>query len=288
MLQICASIPIPTFNSLYADALSAMTIPPGNITIPLLPAIPNPIYPGFNCTNLEIVQIVAQLQSFQLLTTLLSFLQPLVEFLDISLDSILPKIPGTNLTLLDLLALDPTKIYDTLSVIPLSILASFPGVPNPLTYSITAPSIDIITAIQGVINGYVNTVTNTVVSLINDVVNILDIGGLPTIPVVPSLESLQAIIIPPTLPIVDVTKLLNQFSLNDLLALIPIPGFPAFPLLPIPLVVSVDIPEINMMLGLNLFYTNLTMFPMTIIFNFIENVLSEFIGFSFPTVCISI
>lgn len=289
MVQICATISIPDFNSLYNSALPSMTFPPGNITIPALPVIPDPIFPGIGCTNLEINMIIQQLQQYQLLITFKAFLQPLVDFIGISLDSILPKIPETDLTLIDLLALDANKIYAALAALPLSVLQTLPGVPNPISYAFNAPSFSITIAIQGVIAGYMNTLISVVTSLINRALSILGghIPGLPTIPDVPSLSDLQALIIPPSLTIPEVTTLLNQFSLNALLALIPIPGFPAFPALPIPLVVSFNSPELNMMMGLSLLYTNLVMYPMTLIFNYIEQTLGHFIGFAFPKVCIT-
>jgi len=287
-VELCAGIPLPDFNSLYALAASAMTFPPGNISIPPLPGIPDPIYPGFNSINMEILQIVQQLQSFQLLTTFLSFLQPLVAFLGISLDSILPKIPGTNLTLLDLLALDPSVIYNAIKGLPS--LIGIPGIPYPLYYSFDAPAIQIANAVQGIINGYMNTLIGVVTNLIGQVVSILSIGGLPTIPTVPSITDLQALIIPLALTIPEVRALLNRYSLNELLALaLPLlGGFPVLPALPDPLIPSVNIPETNLMVGLGILYANLVMYPMTIIFDFIQNTLGHFISFSFPTVCVSI
>lgn len=288
MLQICAASSIPNFNSLYHSALSAMTFPPGILNIPLLPALPNPIFPGFSSINMDVVAIIQQLQSYQLLVTFKAFLQPLVLFLGISLASILPKIPHTNLTLLNLLALTPTVIYNILANLPISILTTIPGVPNPLFYTVNIPAVQIVIAIQGIINGYLNALIAVVVSLINQVVGILHIGGLPTIPTVPTMAQLQAMIILPGLPLVKVEELLQKYSLNALLALAVIPGFPSLPALPNPLIPSINSVETTLMIGLGLLYTNYVMYPMTIIFNFIESILSHHLSFTFPKICITI
>lgn len=287
MLHICATTSIPGFSSLYNSAISAMRFPPTTITIPSLPVLPNPIFPGLNSINMEIVTMIQRLQSYQLLTTFKAFLQPLVVFLGISLESILPKIPHTNLTLLDLLVLTPAVI-SILANLPTSILTTIPGVPSPLFYTVNAPAIQLVIAIQGIINGYLNTLIGTVVGLINQVVGILHIGGLPTIPTVPTMAHLQAMIILPGLPLAKIKALLGQYSLAALLALAVISGFPSLPALPHPLIPSINCPEINLMVGLELLYTNYVMYPMTIIFNFIESILSHYLNFTFLKVCITI
>lgn len=291
MLQICSTTPIPDFNSLYESALSAITVPPGSISIPILPAIPNPIYVNLNCINMEIVAIIQQFQTSQLLTTFMAFIAPLVKYLGLDLLSILPKIPYTNLTLIDLIALEPTLIYNTLAKLPSSILKLIPGVPVPLYYAFNCPAIQITNAIQGIINGYMNTLIGTVTNLINQVINALDIPdlpGLPTIPTLPSITELQALIIPPGLPIKKITALLEKYSLNALLALAVFPGFPVLPALPIPLILSINIPETNLIIGLGILYASYVTYPMTLIYNYIENTLGEFLSFTFPKICISI
>lgn len=296
MTQICAKIPIPTFNSIYAAALPSMVFPPGNIKVPSLPGIPSSVFPGLQSTNLEILQIVEQLQTYQFLLTFEALLLPLTKFLGIPLDSILPKIPGTALSLIDLLALTPAKIYSTITVmlkqtgylgIPAKAgLPSLLGVPNPLSYSIAIPAFNAITAVKGLINGYMSLLITTIINLINQVVSKLQLPGLPTIPSIPSLAGLQSTIIPTNLPIPQVTAVLSGYSLNTLLAKAPIPGFPSLPALPSPLVPSLNSPEFNFFEGLGLLYTHLISYPLTIIVNFVQKILG-FLGFTFPTICVS-
>jgi hypothetical protein len=285
-MRLCATIPIPDFNTLYNAALPAFKIP---FTVPTLPSLPNPIYGNLKIPNVELLQIIQELQSYQFMTTFMSFLTPLTSFLGLSLDAILPKIPGTDLTLLDLMALIPNKISTAIQ----QALAHFgpgifPALPVPLYYAVNIPSIQVTTAVKMAIKGYMNTLILLVESLINKVIGKLHLPGLPTIPVVPTMDVIMGMILGsiPTFP-TSITALLNKYSLNALLARVVIPGFPAFPALPEPLIPKLNMPEINLMEGINILYTNLLALPMTIMMDFCMRVLTM-IGFSFPTICITI
>lgn len=170
----------------------------------------------------------------------------------------------------------------------MSILVTLPGVPNPLSYAVDVPAINIANAVQGVINGYINSVVGVVSNLISQVTNALHIPGLPTLPTVPSINSLIAMVIPPGLPTLDVVALLSKYSLNALMALIVVPGFPPLPVLPDPLTPELAFPEYDFTVAISLYYANLVMYPMQLILDFILNTLGHYLGFTFPTVCISI
>jgi hypothetical protein len=282
-MHICADTAIPTFLALYALA----TPFPTSISVPVLPALPNPIFPGFGSTNLTIVQILSQFQLNQLLVTLKAFLDPVVNFLGIAIGSILPNIPGTNFNLLDLLAGTPNAIYNALAALPRSVLLSLPGVLNPIFYGIGAGAIELALAVQGVITGYVVSVITIVVNLFNQAAHALSIGGL-SIPTIPSISSLLHMIIPSGTSVPNVITFLQRFSLNELLALVSVPGFPTFPALPDPLIPSMNFPEFNLATGLNLLYISLATFCMTTILQYIQNTLGHFISFAFPKICIDI
>ena len=80
MITLCATSPLPTFKSLYDAVTEHLTFPPVSIVIPTLPTLKLPIYEGFSNTNMEIVQLIQGLQDFQLQTTLMALIQPLVSF----------------------------------------------------------------------------------------------------------------------------------------------------------------------------------------------------------------
>jgi hypothetical protein len=284
-LTVCATSFIPTFSSLYSQFIPAFNFPPKSITIPPLPALPSPIFPGIDSINLEVVQLVQQLQSFQLLTVLDVLLAPLLAITGQSLSSVLPKIPGTNITLTDLLALNPAPIYAALAALTPSQLSAIPGVPNPLSYTINSPSMQIVNAIQSIMSGYTTMVLDIITSIVNDVTSILHVPGMPVPPTIPSMADIQAAIIPPGLTPAQVKALLSSVSLNDLLARFAIPSpFPPMPLLPDPLTPSFNAPEIDLMAGLNQLYLNMSTYVMKLISDFIQSLL----GFAEKLVCITI
>jgi hypothetical protein len=313
-MHICATTPIPDFNSLYNAALPAMTapLPLAPITIPPLPSLPSPIYPGFTQPNIEILQIVLELQNYQFLTTFSAFITPLVNFLGLNLSAILPKIPGTNLSLLDLLALTPNVVVPQFTAAWKLDPTIFMAIPNSIYYAMNSPGLTDLKIARAAVQSYFTLLIDFVVNLINQAIGKINqsLPALPTIPTIPTMVDLQLLAVPfipglppstpgipglppvpsvPGLPVVSVGTILaylNKFSLNNLLSLIAIPGFPAIPSLPTPLVPNFTSPEYNFYVGLEVAFNELVAYPMSIIMNFINSVLSHFIGFSFPTICL--
>ncbi|AJG19080.1 hypothetical protein [Cupriavidus basilensis] len=288
-MHLCASTPIPDFNSLYNGALSAMTFPPGSISIPALPTLPNPIYPDISNINGEIVQLVQELQSYQMLTTFTAFLTPLTSFLGLSLSSILPPIPGTALTLIDLLAMNPAPIYSGISAALAAHGPSiFPYLKTPIFGSLSVPSIELVTTVKMVVKGYMNNLLDTVFGLINQVTGNLHLPAMPALPTLPTLARIEAMVIAAFPGFGSLTALINSgnASLNALLGAVVVPGFPALPALPVPLIPNYSSYEHEFNEGLNVLYSSLVAYPMTLIMSFVTGTLSM-LGFSFPTVCIT-
>ena len=299
-MKICAKVPIPDFNTLYNAALPAFKIP---FKVPLLPSLPSPIYANIKIPQYELLQIIQELQSYQFMTTFMAILTPIKKFLGLSLSAILPKIPGTDLTLIDLLALTPTKIYKAIKTALLKFGPTiFPVVPIPIYYAVDVPAFQIITTIKAAIKGYMNTLITFIADLIGEVIkklNIPHMPGLPALPVIPTMAVIMQMIlkqlpqipglpqVPPILTVPSLTTMLNKFSLNALLARVVIPGFPAFPALLDPLIPNLKMPELTLMEGINMLYAHLLSIPMTIIMNFCIKTLSM-LGFKFPTICITI
>ncbi|EON13161.1 hypothetical protein [Pandoraea sp. SD6-2] len=290
-MRICATTPIPDFNGLYEAARASMTFPPQGITVPALPSLRNPIYPGLSRTNDEIVQLVQELQSYQMLTTFSSFLNPLTSFLGLSPASILPKIPGTALNLIDLLAMSPGAIYDGVAA-ALAEYGSgiFPFVKTPIFQGLSIPSIEIVTTVKMAIKGYMNTLLGTVSGLIDQVTGKLKLPGMPALPTLPSFEAISAQIMGAFPGFPDLSALIRSgsVSLNALLASVGalVPAFPALPALPEPLIPNLSSFEHEFNEGLNVLYSSLVAYPMTLIMNFVTSTLSM-LGFSFPAMCIT-
>jgi len=145
-----------------------------------------------------------------------------------------------------------------------------------------------------ILKDYMNIVTGSIVGLIGIATSILQISSFGGIPSFPSMTEIMGQIAElvkwpnfninlPTFPTPD---FLNGFSLNDLFGGLSFPGFPSISL-PSPLIPNYSNIELEFMEGLNIMFQTLIMTPMNLIINFLNGPLSV-IGFSFPTLCVSL
>lgn len=287
MLTLCASSPLPTFQSLYDSVVSSLTFPPIAITIPSLPSLKVPIYAGFSNTNLEIVQLIQELQSFQLQTTLMALIQPLVDFLGGAVEDFLPKIPHTDLTLIDLLACNPSHIYDVIAAaIAEHGLGIFPFVPNPMFGSFLIPAIEAVNVVKMIVRGYYIAVLNVITSLISSVTDILVVAGLPTIPTIPTLSDITDALLAAFPQFNSLSELIQSgISVDAIFGTLSFSGF--LPLvIPSPLIPNFSSFEMEFQEGLSILYGDFLTAPLAIIVDFVQDTLGA-LGFDFPTLCIS-
>lgn len=291
-MQICVDSPIPTIDSILRATLPKIPYPPSPLHLPasppVLPCIPNPTFKGRQLPTLEMVTMAFELQAFQLQTTLLNMIKPILSFLGMGIDSFLPKIPGIGLTLLDLIAGTPDKIVAAFKA---AIERGFqwPGLPTPFFPSISIPSFQIIQTMQHVIGNYMQALATAVVGLIEKVTSKLKIPMI-SFPKMPTPEEILAMVLG-GLPSLD--ALLNKFRKNiaglfALLSSITFPGFPPMPMLPVPLIPNFHLPDIELKMGLIALMNSLAQGLMKPIMDFILNTLSKYLGFSFPKICITI
>lgn len=287
MITLCATSPLPTFKSLYDAVTEHLTFPPVSIVIPTLPTLKMPIYEGFSNTNMEIVQLIQGLQDFQLQTTLMALIQPLVSFVGGALEDFLPKIPHTNLTLVDLLAANPSVIYqEIMAAIAIYGVNIFPFVPNPMFSNLSLPSIEIVNIVKMVVRGYYVALLNTITSLISQVTDILQISNLGAIPTIPTLSEMLSTLLLAFPEFANINQLIQSgLSIDVLFAALSFNGFPPL-VLPVPLIPSFSSYEIEFQEALSIIYGDFLTIPLAIIVDFVQNALSM-LGFSFPTLCIS-
>jgi len=287
MINLCAPSPLPTFQSLYDPVVSHLTFPPIAITIPTLPSLKEPIYSGFSNTNLEIVQLVQELQNFQLQTTLMALIQPLVSFLGGALEDFLPKIPHTDLTLIDLLACNPNQIYDAIEVaIDEHGLSAFPFVPNPMFGSFSAPAIEAVNVVKMIVRGYYVAILNVITTLISSVTDILEVAGLPTIPTIPTLSDITDALLAAFPQFNSLSELIQSgISVDDIFGALSFGGFPPL-VIPSPLIPNFSSFEMEFQEGLSILYGDFLTVPLAIIVDFVQDTLGA-LGFDFTTLCIS-
>lgn len=264
-MQICAISPLPTFESLWSS-ISDVDM---DFTIPSLPGIRTPIYDGYSNLKIELSQIIQELQQMQTLTTLSACLEPLASFLGGAIDDFMPKIPGTNISFTQILGGDPAALY---AAIKQAILngVHFPFVPTPMFQKLSIPEIEVAETVKAVMKGYMQSAISVITDLISQVVDQLELPGLPSLPVIPTdLASLKQYVL-------DTSGLP---SLTDALAAGRFPVAQLF--------ARISNPEIEIQNQLSIYMNNLLMLPLQIIVDFINDTLSM-LGATFPLICITL
>ena len=323
MITICADSPIPSFDSIFNKIdfsfppnfdFNLPAFPPStSLNLPALPSLPSPIYPDISHLSLELCQIAQEIQSFQLLSTLTNMINPLLSFAG----GLMPTIPLIGLSLTDLISCNPTALYDSIRKailqfqfpdidftlpdftlptfsLPNISMPSFPTLPIPMFGSLSIPSVELVNTVKLILKDYMNVVTGVITGLINKATSILQIASFPGIPAFPSMTEIMGQISElvkwpgfdinlPTFPSLD---FLTGFSLNDLFGGLSFPSFPSISL-PDPLIPNYSNFELEFMEGLNIMFQTLITTPMNLIINFLNGPLS-IIGFSFPTLCVSL
>lgn len=288
---------------------------PGVPNIPpfIVPTLPTPIFDKFSNLNLEVMQFVQGLQDFQLQTTLSLMIKPLADFLGGAIDSFLPTIPNTSINLVDLLAGNMEKIKREIAEALANIgPMAFPMLPVPLFNSFSIPNIEAISTLKLILKGYYKDVMMIIPGMIDSVVGILQLPGLPALPTLPTLPDVKAMLLdkalalpnipkPPTVPgmpplppipatptMKDIPLLLKLkgIEIPDLFSMLSFPGFPTLSL-PKPLIPTMSNFELELNESLSILFADFLTVPLKKIMDFLEGTLGM-LGFSFPTICITI
>lgn len=288
--QLCASDPLPSFSSIYDSVKSRMTFPPAGFVFPQLPTIPDPLFPKIRMPNMETMIIAAELQAFQLMNTILGIVKPIIDYLGLAISALIPKIPGLDINLLDLLTMNASSLYTMVkNMLPDVVL---PFVPYPIYFSLSIPDMEIKNKVTMLIKGYMTSLITTVTEIVGKVVkyikDVIKIGipSLPELPKIPTIQELKTMMLAQFPDMPDFKSMLTKYSLEDIFR-IAIPGFPPF-VFPKPLVPNFSSKEIDFTELLNILYNELLLTPLKMIVDFCKNVLSRFIGFAFPTFCITL
>lgn len=200
-MQICLSSPLPTFDAIMASFRPLMTWPPKFPELPkfprlMLPSLPWPLFPGLKVPNFELMLLAIELQAFQLQTTIMGIIKPMLSKLGIALSSFLPKIPGLpNLNLLDLISGNAEKL---IAAVKAAILNGFrlPGWPFPLYITLKIPDFEVIQTLQLIISNYMQMVANLIPGLVKKITDLFKkvIPGMPAIPKLPTMDEVIAMI----------------------------------------------------------------------------------------------
>jgi hypothetical protein len=286
-LTLCAAA-IPSFSALLAGAASRLSFPPAlGLQMPTLPTLPNPLYPNYLHPNLQITIVVEELQTYQILTTMMAIIQPLASFLGATLSSILPTIVGTGLTLVDLLANQAANLYAAVSAaIQAGEGALFSLVPNPIFPSYLHPEMALVVTVRLVIKQYMFALIGLMQSLISSATSIMKVANMVALPAIPTLSQLTgALFAVAGAGIATIDELLHAeaASLQSLVASLSFPGL-VLPVLPIPLVPNFHAPDIEFTETLNIIYAQFATTVLQIIYNFVNSLPLTFV---YPVICIT-
>lgn len=280
MTTICTNTPFPKFQDLIAGV--TFTWPPTIPTLPPMPSIPSPMLPGISMPSLEIVNIIQQLQVYQLLATVGILFDKILGKLGLALDAVIPAIPEINIKLPDLLALDAQPIIDAIKA-KLALNITF-GFPSPLLPGMSIPSLEAVQISKYLTIEYIPALLDILVGKISDVLDLLRISGSLSIPTVPTLAELKAMLLASLPDFPDLNAAYASLGLNGLFAGLSIPGFPAMPAFPDPLIPTMSSFSIDINEALAIYLANLTTVPIDMIVGFVLSKLSM-LGFSFPPIC---
>lgn len=290
MVSLCTGSPLPTFNSLYTGFVGNLTFPPMAFTFPVMPTLPSPMFPSISVPNLEAVKTVVELQSMQMLNTLMAMIQPMVTFLGGSLSALLPKIPGLNLNLIDLLSVNPQALFDAVkaSIAALPPTYNCPFAPLPLYTALSIPDMSIVQIAANYVKSYSMLLVGFIEGLVSQVTSALHIGAMPTLPTMPTFNSIKSLILAKVPGATSLYQVLQSGISIPAMFNITIPGFPALPALPTPLVPSVNIPEFDFQESMGVLMNHLSTYSLSLVMNFINSTLASYISFTFPTFCITL
>ena len=199
-MQICLNSPLPSFDSIMASFRPLMTWPPKFPELPkfprlMFPSLPWPLLPGLRVPNFELMVLAIELQAFQLQTTILMIIKPILSKLGMAIDAFLPKIPGLpELNLLDLVSGNFERVV---AAVKAALLRGFrlPGWPFPLYVSMRIPDFEVIQTLQAIVTRYMGMVATLIPDLINKVVKKFKLKpGLPAIPKLPTMDEVIAMV----------------------------------------------------------------------------------------------
>lgn len=284
-ITLCCDVPVPTFSALYQSLMDSLPDEIPELEIPSLPGLRNPIYDGFSHLGLELSQLVQELQQYQLSLTIFNVFKPLADFLGGALEDLLPKIPGTDLTLLDIIAMDTDRIYSAIQA-AIDEGFKFPMLPDPIFPDLSIPALDTVATVKAVLRDYPADLLKKIKQLIDLVTGTLSISAVLEIPPLPTREDIiQAalLVFPDAENLVDLLS--DDFGVQELFAAFTVPGFPPL-VLPNPLVIGFSSFSAELEEAMSIFQADALGALLQPIVDFCEDTLGA-LGFEFPKICIT-
>lgn len=269
MTEICVTNIIPTYNSI-APLFDSFYQFGDSLVLPFQITLPDPMWPDITSPAQYIQATITEMINSQMSGMFLALFDPILGFLSLNLEDILPDIPGFpgfNLINLidgeidDLIALVQVPSFD-FSLIEL--------LPDPIYPGLTIPSWDALVAVQTAINQYYQIITEVITDLVNQIADILELATL-SIPTFPTLD--------------EIMDLLPPFPTLEDLFDITIPGFSFVLAMPVPLVPGFNAPSFDFLSGLRNLFAGLSSEVESLIVDFVDSLP---LSFDYPLFCIEV
>ncbi len=270
MTTICSPNLVPTYNELHA-LLSPFYTAEGTVILPIQQTLLSPVWGTINSPKQQLEATISEMMQSQGSGMYDELLTVLTDFIGISIESILPDIPGfPGFNFINILDGDLQDMID---------LVKLPGfdfslvtlLPNPIYPTLNVPDWQNLITTQTAINEYYQILPNTIFDLISIVTDILEVAGMPALPTFPTLAEIIALL--PSSPTLD-----DLFSFS-------IPGFVFQLAMPIPLIPTVNIPDYDLSQGLRNLYVGLATETVQLIIDFVGTLP---LTFNFPIFCLEI
>ena len=309
MAQFCISFPPPSYQELF-DQIKHLK-PDFSKLKNLIPVIglPIPIYIDFSHYSNELSQLVQYWRSMLSVQTLLAMIKPMVSLLGLALDSLLPKIPFLNISILDLIAMDANTVKQMIATALkehgqafLSAISAF--LPLPIYFGLSIPSFEINAIFKAIYSQAVNSLIEIVTNLIGQVLDKLKLSAILNLPKLPTLKELQNMIMQilkaktqaiageliqdfkdEYAAIVHAVQVLKM-DINAIFALIQFPGLPIIKF-PSPFFPDFSCLAVELREAMQIFMQSVMTFVIDKIVSFVKSVLSM-LGIQFPTICIDL
>lgn len=196
IVQLCISFPPPSYKELFEQCKDFKLQLPTLSELGSLIGLPVPIYATISQYSNELSQVIQYLQAQCTMANLIAMGKKLASVVGGELEKLLPKIPFLNISILALFSMDANafreiikEAYKTKKEELLNALKAF--LPLPIYFDLSIPDFEINTIIKSVYTYCISMLIETVVSLIQPVLDILEIAGSLTLPKIPTLAEIQ-------------------------------------------------------------------------------------------------
>lgn len=276
MTQICISIPPPSYSEIV-EKLNGY-IPKNIDEFASLIGLPVPIFETISQYSLEISQIVQYFSSMNMFNLLMQMIEPMASLLGLAIESLLPKIPILNISIIELMKLSPNELkailiekYKEIGDELFEAFSEF--LPFPIYFSLSIPDFEINVLIKAIYNMGLTMLISIASSLINDVLSFLKILTSFELPVIPTLSEVKeavkmiaiAKLVEAGAPIIELANEVEAFiyvaetlkmNISELISELSFPNFPKIHL-PDPLLPSFSSIEIELREAINIYVQSL-------------------------------